>query len=146
VGIFNNGLHGIPRRKKGVISLEHDGDPRFYNMARTLLTMGMTRGMKPMNVAKCMGDPVGYNQVPPPEVVPKVVAAKPPTPAAATAPKNKVADIEDTSAKTPEENVEQSIESVSKKTSGANSSRLVVQAGVLAACWSLATVAASFFL
>ncbi|KAF9179758.1 chitin deacetylase [Haplosporangium sp. Z 767] len=64
VGIFKNGLKGIQRRDKGVITLQHDGHQEMVAMARTLLTMGLENGMQPMDVARCLEDNVGYNAVP----------------------------------------------------------------------------------
>ncbi|KAI7818895.1 hypothetical protein BC939DRAFT_401003 [Gamsiella multidivaricata] len=64
VNIFKNDLQTLPKRKNGVITLEHDGDPKMITMARTLLDMGLAKGMKPMDIAQCLNDPVGYNAVP----------------------------------------------------------------------------------
>ncbi|KAI8361517.1 hypothetical protein B0O80DRAFT_422531 [Mortierella sp. GBAus27b] len=65
VNIFKKGLQSLPNRDKGVITLEHDGYPKMTDMARTLLDMGIAKGMKPMDIAQCLGDTVGYNAVPP---------------------------------------------------------------------------------
>ncbi|KAG0205965.1 chitin deacetylase [Mortierella sp. GBA30] len=64
VNIFKNDLTDIPERQRGVITLEHDGAPQMVAMARTLLDMGIKSGLKPMDIAKCLSDPVGYNAVP----------------------------------------------------------------------------------
>jgi len=146
VGIFNDGLSDMPHLKRGVITLEHDGDQQMVTMARTLLTMGLKNGMTPMNIAQCIGDPVGYNAVP----APKIVAVKPAA-APAPAPK-KEENVDKASATSPdvkeesqESGVEESVETASKKVSSATSSRLV-NAGVSAACLSMAAVVVSFLL
>ncbi|KAG0290899.1 chitin deacetylase [Linnemannia gamsii] len=72
VGIFNAGLKSLPERKHGVITLQHDGDKKLVTMARTLLDMGMKKGLRPMQIAQCLGDNVGYNAVP---VLPVAAAA-----------------------------------------------------------------------
>ncbi|KAF9581206.1 chitin deacetylase, partial [Lunasporangiospora selenospora] len=83
VGIFKKGLSDLSARKRGVITLEHDGDKQMTNMARTLLDMGIKYGMKPMDIPKCMGDPIGYNEVPEDAVLPAPAPApKKPAPPA----------------------------------------------------------------
>ncbi|KAF9351811.1 chitin deacetylase [Mortierella sp. NVP85] len=44
------------QRDNGVITLEHDGDPKMTVMAPTLLDMGIAKGLKPMHIAQCLGD------------------------------------------------------------------------------------------
>lgn len=65
VNIFQKDLNKLPDRENGVITLEHDGDAKMTAMARTLLDMGISKGLKPMHIAQCLGDKVGYNAVPP---------------------------------------------------------------------------------
>ncbi|KAK3828820.1 MAG: hypothetical protein J3Q66DRAFT_383459 [Benniella sp.] len=65
VNIFKKDLQNLPKHDNGVITLEHDGDPKMTAMARTLLDMGIAKGLKPMHIAQCLGDQVGYNAVPP---------------------------------------------------------------------------------
>ncbi|KAG9321087.1 hypothetical protein KVV02_008368 [Mortierella alpina] len=64
ISIFKKGISSIPARSKGVITLEHDGAPQMVAMARTLLDLGMKSGLKPMDIASCLSDKVGYNAVP----------------------------------------------------------------------------------
>lgn len=64
VDIFKKDLQSLPERDNGVITLEHDGHPAMTTMARTILDMGIAKGMKPMHIAQCLGDIVGYNAVP----------------------------------------------------------------------------------
>ncbi|KAG0238206.1 chitin deacetylase [Actinomortierella wolfii] len=67
--LWKDDLKKVGTRHKGVVSLEHDGDPANVDMARTLLDMGMKKGMKPMDIATCLHDKVGYREVPPKPVV-----------------------------------------------------------------------------
>ncbi|KAF9961565.1 chitin deacetylase [Mortierella alpina] len=64
VNIFQKGISSIPTRSHGVITLEHDGAPQMVAMARTLLDLGIKSGLKPMDIASCLSDKVGYNAVP----------------------------------------------------------------------------------
>ncbi|KAF9189211.1 chitin deacetylase [Haplosporangium sp. Z 11] len=63
-GIFSDDLKKLPSRTNGVITLQHDSDIRMVSVARTLLDMGLKEGMKPMNIAQCLNDKVGYIEVP----------------------------------------------------------------------------------
>ncbi|KAF9157708.1 chitin deacetylase [Actinomortierella ambigua] len=91
VKLWKGELGDVTKRRRGVVTLEHDGDRQFVNVARTLLEMGIAKGMRPMDIPKCVHDPIGYREVPKPAnttlVVPKkeapkkVVAAKPAVPA-----------------------------------------------------------------
>ncbi|KAG0036104.1 chitin deacetylase [Podila clonocystis] len=147
VGLFNNGLHDLPHRDNGVITLEHDGDQMMVSMARTLLTMGMKKGMKPMDIAKCMADPVGYNLVPkpppppaPPAPMPKPAAAVEPKPAQAAVPDHPVQSANTAESEDSGEISEES----SRKKSG--SARVTAGAGFAVAGWTLAAVVVSLVL
>lgn len=94
--IFNTGIKSVPKRAKGVITLEHDGDPKYVAMARTLLDMGKQAGLQPMDIGKCLNDAMPYQAIPKPKVVavvpPKPVAAAP-KPAPAPAPAKKPEEV-----------------------------------------------------
>ncbi|KAF9203675.1 chitin deacetylase [Haplosporangium sp. Z 27] len=64
VKIFNDALDTFPERDAGVITLEHDGDPKMNKMANTILDMGKAKGLIPMSIAQCLNDNPGYNAVP----------------------------------------------------------------------------------
>ncbi|KAF9585120.1 chitin deacetylase [Lunasporangiospora selenospora] len=80
-GLFKSALDSVPDRETGVITLEHDGRRSTVDMAGTLLDMGIRQGMRPMDISKCLGDPVGYNEVPasahPPSPKPDVSSKQP---------------------------------------------------------------------
>ncbi|KAF9108544.1 chitin deacetylase [Mortierella sp. GBA35] len=160
VGIFKSGLKSLPDRIKGVITLEHDGDPKMVTMARTLLEMGLKKGMKPMSIAQCLNDKVGYNAVP--AALP--VAAPAPAPknsAAAVTPAANDADIRKSGGvEEPEVSIPSSPTSkdnkkeqgtlpgsiVSKEGATKKSSASTTNAGLLVAGWTLAALVASFVL
>ncbi|KAG0324486.1 chitin deacetylase [Podila horticola] len=148
VGIFKDGLHQLPKRKKGVITLEHDGDQQMVTMARTLLTMGMKNGMTPMDIPKCMGDPVGYNQVPKSALPPPKPAPVPPKPAAVAPKPAQDQPVQSTKVPQPateSEDLPSAIaEESSKKKSAA--SRVAASAGFTVAGWTIAAVLASLVL
>ncbi|KAF9425268.1 hypothetical protein BGZ94_007690 [Podila epigama] len=153
VGIFNDGLHELPTRNRGVITLEHDGDPQMVTMARTLLNMGMKQGMKPMDIAKCLADPVGYNQVPtkPASAAPAAAAAKPQpespakpaTDATSSPPAHEPAQDANTPNSQEDKDAEQTPEAVSEEdVSGATikksaASRVPGHAGLAVAGWAM---------
>lgn len=156
VNIFNSGLKSLPERKKGVITLQHDGDKKLVTMARTLLDMGIKKGMKPMHIAQCLGDNVGYNAVP----------ALPALPAAAAAPKKHIApapvaaaDVKQAGGVEPKVSIPPSPASnddmkekviVPVPVNGAanpeKSSASTISAGLSVAGWTLAAVVVSFVL
>ncbi|KAG0327391.1 chitin deacetylase [Dissophora globulifera] len=173
IGIFKNDLQSLPKRKKGVITLEHDGDPKMTVMARTLLEMGQKNGMKPMDIAQCLGDKVGYNAIPAPP--PKLKSAKKPnsdivkkpvpthdddenenddndreesdkddTPMAAQVPPHTQSE----SSNSKEESVPGSIsgKAVSPGKKPSDAQRSYNTAGLSVACWTLAALAVSLVL
>lgn len=145
VGIFKDGLHELPQRKNGVITLEHDGDQQMVTMARTLLTMGMKNGMKPMNIAKCMNDPVGYNQVPAKPIKPAAIVA--PKPAEAAVPDQTVQSTKaPTEVASEEGSLPGSISEASTPNKKSGSSRVTAGAGFAVAGWTLAAMVASLVL
>ncbi|KAK3834046.1 MAG: hypothetical protein J3R72DRAFT_372342 [Linnemannia gamsii] len=155
VGIFNSGLRSLPDRKKGVITLEHDGDKQMVTMARTLLDMGLKKGMKPMNIAQCLNDKVGYNAVPAPALAPpkKPVAAVNPAAAAGViagedVKKSGGVDSEASIPSSHKDDKEQA-GTGSKATAGTpgkKSSALTVSAGLSVAGWTFAAIVVSFVL
>ncbi|KAI8598524.1 hypothetical protein EDD21DRAFT_309259 [Dissophora ornata] len=166
VGIFKKDLKSLPKRDRGVITLEHDSDPKMIAMARTLLDMGLMKGMKPMDIAQCLGDKVGYNAVPVPDNKPSAMNVTKPVgnveklpmpnntngntattqpqkkPAPKDAPKKGSKD-ETTSE---DQNVPGSVtqEAINSKKKSSGSDRSSHLAGLSVACWTLAAVAASF--
>lgn len=153
VGIFNAGLKSLPARKKGVITLQHDGDKKLVTMARTLLDMGIKKGMRPMHIAQCLNDNVGYNAVPalPAAAVPK----KPAVPVAV--PASNAADVTQAGGVEPEVSIPASPKDDKEETAipgavkgaaspGKKSAATTVSAGLSVAGWTLAAVVASFVL
>ncbi|KAG0205501.1 chitin deacetylase [Mortierella sp. GBA30] len=149
VRIFKNDLSLLPKRKKGVITLEHDGDQKMAHMARTLLEMGLKKGLKPMNIAQCLGDKVGYNAVPEKQLVAPpapVVAVKSPQPQSSNPiVVNPPPAADDNKNK---ESLPGSVSGidVSKQQASASIHSAVSSAGLSVACWSLAAVVASLVL
>ncbi|KAG0257756.1 chitin deacetylase [Linnemannia exigua] len=155
VGIFNSGLKSLPERKKGVITLEHDSDKQMVTMARTLLDMGLKKGMKPKNIAQCLNDKVGYNAVPAPAIAPpkKPVADVKPAAAAGVVDGE---DVKQAGGVEPEVSIPSSPKD-DKEQAGAGpkvaagapekkSSASTVSAGLSVAGWTLAAIAFSFVL
>ncbi|KAF9339764.1 chitin deacetylase [Linnemannia elongata] len=149
VGIFNSGLKSLPDRKKGVITLQHDGDKKLVTMARTLLDMGIKKGMRPMHIAQCLDDKVGYNAVPalPAPAAPMKPAAPVAVPAA------NAEDVKQAGGVEPEVSIPASPKDDKKETTvkgaanpGKKSAAATVSAGLSVAGWTLAAVVASFVL
>ncbi|KAG0082026.1 chitin deacetylase [Linnemannia elongata] len=150
VGIFNSGLKSLPDRKKGVITLQHDGDKKLVTMARTLLDMGIKKGMRPMHIAQCLDDKVGYNAVPalPAPAAPMKPAAPVAVPAA------NAEDVKQAGGVEPEVSIPASPKDDKKEETtvkgaanpGKKSAAATVSAGLSVAGWTLAAVVASFAL
>lgn len=150
VGIFNSGLKSLPDRKKGVITLQHDGDKKLVTMARTLLDMGIKKGMRPMHIAQCLDDKVGYNAVPalPAPAAPMKPAAPVAVPAA------NAEDVKQAGGVEPEVSIPASPKDDKKEETavkgaanpGKKSAAVTVSAGLSVAGWTLAAVVASFVL
>ncbi|KAF9977234.1 chitin deacetylase [Actinomortierella ambigua] len=66
VKLWKGNLGEVNGRHRGIVSLEHDGDNDMITIARTLLEMGLSKGLNPMDVPKCIHDPIGYREVPKP--------------------------------------------------------------------------------
>ncbi|KAF9930622.1 chitin deacetylase [Linnemannia zychae] len=157
VGIFKSGLKSLPKLRKGVITLEHDGDNKMANMARTLLDMGLKKGLHPMNIAQCLNDKVGYNEVPAQlSVAAPAPAKKPAAPAPAKKPAAAAPAVAPTVVKpdadikkaggveaAPQDDKEQTSE-VAKTGVPEKSSASIMSAGLSVAGWTLAAIVASY--
>ncbi|KAI1319533.1 chitin deacetylase [Mortierella claussenii] len=163
VGIFKNDLQSLPQRDQGVITLEHDGDPKMTTMARTLLEMGLAKGMQPMDIAKCLGDNVGYNAVPTSHVNKQPDAAQDQKqPQQPQGPKPKDISNHDQSApnkdtnnqgqSNPKDDTQKGVFDDNSTFQGQGgvdpmtqaSAAVSIRAGLSVACWTLAAVVASF--
>ncbi|KAG0228324.1 chitin deacetylase [Actinomortierella wolfii] len=76
---FKWALSTIPKLKYGPITLEHDLFDSNVNVAGNLLDMGMAKGLQPMDIARCVGDPSPYQNS---NVTKTEMPPKKPTPAA----------------------------------------------------------------
>lgn len=151
VGIFNAGLKSLPARKKGVITLQHDGDKKLVTMARTLLDMGIKKGMRPMHIAQCLNDNVGYNAVPalPAPAAPKKPAAPVAIPAADVKQAGGVeSEVSIPASPKDEKKEETAVPGAVKGAAnpGKKSAAATVSAGLSVAGWTLAAVVASIAL